>query len=184
MEDHTKRFFALIVIIMVMIPVGFTAIPVLFKKQLSTIQPAKIVFVDVERVFNESSLGKATQGDIQKQSEEKAAELRRLVAQLDDIKRQVDRLAKAGKITQAKALVPQYKRIEQQAIALQQSAGKDAASSSDKAFLAQLKTTLETIRQKEGYDVILPKTDTNPLAMDPKLDVTQTVLDGLNTSAK
>lgn len=146
---------------------------------------ASIAFVDVQKVFENSSRGKQQISAFQETLTQRSEEVKQQSQMVEGLRQEVEQLVQQGRRREAQQKVPQFEAEQKKLLAMQQQANQElqvTQAEVDKAFMGQLKTVLEKIRQEEHLDVIQAYDPSKTLSFDPTMDLTQKALIKYNES--
>ena len=142
----------------------------------------KVGYINLQRLVNESSMGKAAREDIQKIRNDREAELRAKLKEVNDLKNfvnnegaNIDPAVKRDKIQELNKAYKEYQRLVTDA--------RDEIANEDRELVAiilqKADAVLKEVAKKEKYTIILK--DPNAIGyLDPSVDITDNVLGELN----
>lgn len=146
---------------------------------------AKVAFVVLQRIANESADGKAASGKIQALQQKKAAELADKQKQLQGIQAKLEKeasvmsaTAQADLTKQAEKLNTDIQRFTQDA---QQELG-ELQQQLQQQFEARVTPVLEEVRKEKGLHFVFNAQESGLVAADPGLDITMDVIKKLDTA--
>jgi outer membrane protein len=146
---------------------------------------AKVAFVVLQRIANESGEGKAASSKIQALQQKKAAELAEKQKQLQAIQAKLEKeasvmssTAQADLTKQAEKLNTEIQRFTQDA---QQELG-ELQQQLQQAFEARVTPVLEEVRKEKGLHFVFNAQESGLVAADPGLDITADVIKKLDTA--
>jgi outer membrane protein len=146
---------------------------------------AKIAFVVLQRIANESAEGKAASARIQALQQKKAAELQDKQKQLPGIQAKLEtdatvmsQTAQADLAKQAEKLNTDIQRFTQDA---QQELG-ELQQQLQQQFEARVSPVLEEVRKEKGLHFIFNGPDSGLVAADPGLDISLDVIKKLDSA--
>jgi outer membrane protein len=148
---------------------------------------AKIAYVVLQRVANESGEGKASTAKIQALQQKKAAELNDKNKQLQTLQQ---RLEKEGSVMSATAQADVQKQIERIQVELQrftqdaQQEIQDLQNQLMQQFELRIQPILQQVGQEKGLHFIYNAPDSGIVWADPGLDVSNDVIKKLDAAAK
>lgn len=168
--------FVLVAFIIILYPI---LSPVLQKIQDGPHPPVSIGYVDVQKVFENSSRGKMQIAAFQEELGTRQQEVSALSNKVETMRKELQLLAQKGNKAALQQKLPQFQQAEKQLVAAQQAASQELQKTQadvDKAFMIQLKTVLDEVRAQEKLDVIQAYDANKVLSYDSALDVTQKAL--------
>jgi outer membrane protein len=146
---------------------------------------AKVAFVVLQRIANESAEGKAASAQIQGLQQKKAAELADKQKQLQGIQAKLEKeasvmsaTAQADLTKQAEKLNTEIQRFTQDA---QQELG-ELQQQLQQRFEARVTPVLEEVRKEKGLHFIFNAQESGLVAADPGLDITTDVIRKLDAA--
>lgn len=142
-------------------------------------EPIAIGFVDVQKVFERSELGKTKIAEFQSELDERKAEVEKLNNQVESLQQQIRQLAAKGNRAAAERKIPQLQAAQKKLMETQQQAAQtlqQAQSEVDKTFMEQLKTVVDQVRREEHLDIIESYDPKRVLSFETSRDVTEKVL--------
>jgi Skp family chaperone for outer membrane proteins len=142
-------------------------------------KPPTVGFVDVQKVFENSSRGKQHIAAFQEELNARSEEVNDLSAKVDSLRKEIEGLLQRGQHQAAERKVPQFQEAQQKLLAAQQKANEELQKTQaevDKAFMHQLKTVLDELRVQEQLDVIQAYDPNKTLSFNPGLDITDKTL--------
>jgi len=148
---------------------------------------AKIAYVVLQRVANESGEGKASTAKIQALQQKKAAELNDKNKQLQTLQQ---RLEKEGSVMSATAQADVQKQIERIQVELQrftqdaQQEIQDLQNQLMQQFEVRIQPILQQVGQEKGLHFIYNAPDSGIVWADPGLDVSNDVIKKLDAASK
>ena len=147
---------------------------------------AKIAFVVLQRIANESADGKAATAKIQGLQQKKANELTEKNKQLESIQA---KLAKEGSVMSATAQADLTKQAEKLNTDIQRFTQDAQAEIGElqeqlrQAFEARVQPVLEEVRREKGLHFVFNGPDSGLVAADPGLDISVDVIKKLDSAA-
>ena len=159
-------------------------IPVLAQ---DTSEGIKIAVIDMQRVILESSLGKAMQGRVQEYVRSKTGELQQ---EQQALQREQADLENQRSVLSAEAYTNRRNDLEQRALAFRQ---RSEAADREyqriyqeemKKFIAQAAPVIEIIGQENNFTLVFDRNDQGLLFFDRTLDITDMVLQRLDTATQ
>jgi outer membrane protein len=145
---------------------------------------AKVAFVVLQRIANESADGKAASAKIQALQQKKAAELAEKQKQLQAIQAKLEKegsvmssTAQADLSKQAEKLNTDIQRFTQDA---QQELG-ELQQQLQQSFEARVTPILEEVRKEKGLHFVFNAQESGLVAADPGLDITADVIKKLDS---
>jgi outer membrane protein len=148
---------------------------------------AKIAYVVLQRVANESADGKASTAKIQALQQKKAAELNDKNKQLQTLQQRIE---KEGSVMSATAQADVQKQIERLQTEVQrftqdaQQEIQDLQNQLMQAFEQRIQPILQQVGQEKGLHFIYNAPDSGIVWADPGLDVSADVIKKLDAAAK
>jgi outer membrane protein len=146
---------------------------------------AKVAFVVLQRIANESADGKAASAKIQALQQKKAAELAEKQKQLQAIQAKLEKeasvmssTAQADLSKQAEKLNTDIQRFTQDA---QQELG-ELQQQLQQSFEARVTPVLEEVRKEKGLHFVFNAQESGLVAADPGLDITLEVIKKLDSA--
>ena len=142
----------------------------------------KVGYINLQRLVNESDMGKAAKEDIQKLRSEREAMLREKLKEINDLRTLINKEGdsmgaseKTDKIQELNRAYKEYQRLVEDA--------KEDISNEDKELvsiiLEKADSVLKEVAKKQKYTIILK--DANAVGyLDPSVDITDDVLKELN----
>ena len=142
----------------------------------------KVGYINLQRLVNESDMGKAARSDIQKLRSEKEAVIRNKVQEINDLRELINKegntMDAAEKRDKEQALnraLKEYQRLVEDA--------REDISNEDKELVAiilqKADPVLKKVAEKQKYSIILKDPDAIGY-LDPSADITDDVLKELN----
>jgi outer membrane protein len=146
---------------------------------------AKVAFVVLQRIANESAEGKAASARIQGLQQKKAAELADKQKQLQGIQAKLEKEASVMSATaqadlnkQAEKLNTEIQRFTQDA----QQELQDLQQQLQQQFEARVSPVLEEVRKEKGLHFVFNGPDSGLVAADPGLDISADVIKKLDAA--
>lgn len=148
----------------------------------TTIAADKVGYINLQRLVNESKMGKAARNDIQKMRQGKQAELTKRLKEINELRdlinkegNNMDPRERKDKIEILQKAYKEYQRLVADA--------KEDLTREDRELVAiilqKADGVLKNVAKKNGYAIILK--DPNAVGyLDPKADITDLVLKELN----
>lgn len=148
----------------------------------ASVAAEKVGYINLQRLVNESKMGKAARGDIQKMRSGKQAELNKKLQEINQLRDlinkegdKMDPREKRDKIEILQRAYKEYQRLVADA--------KEDITREDRELvsiiLQKADGVLKKVAKKNGYSIILK--DPNAIGyLDPKADITDQVLKELN----
>ncbi len=136
-------------------------------------------FVDVQKVFENSSRGKQQTAAFQEELGLRSGEVKRLNEQVEALKSELQTLVDGGQKYVAQTKLPAFQKAQKELVEAQQQANLELRKSQaeiDKTFMGQLRPVLDALRKEEHLDVIMAIDPNKTLSFDPTLDLTQKAL--------
>jgi outer membrane protein len=140
---------------------------------------AKVAFVVLQRIANESAEGKAASAQIQALQQKKAAELADKQKQLQGIQAKLEKEASVLSSTAQADLAKQAERLNTEIQRFTQDAQQDLAelqAELQQQFEARVTPVLEEVRKEKGLLLVFNGPDSGLVAADPGLDISGDVI--------
>lgn len=154
---------------------------------LAQAAPPKIGYIDLQRTLNETKAGKAAKAKLDK---EKGKKQKDLDAKQDALKKDAEALEKQRVMLKADVVAQKEKAIQDRYVALQntflqfqQDLAKEEAKITRDIFQKAQKI-IESIAKRDGYTIILEKTESAVLYADPGIDITAEVNKRMDAGGK
>ena len=147
---------------------------------------AKIAFVVLQRIANESADGKAASGKIQALQQKKATELNEKNKQLQSIQAKLEKESTVMSSTAQADLQKQAERINTEIQRFTQDAQQEITDLQEQLrqqFEARVQPVLEEVRKEKGLHFIFNGPDSGLVAADPGLDISIEVIKKLDSKA-
>jgi outer membrane protein len=146
----------------------------------------KVGYINLQRLVNESKMGKAAKANIEKLRQKKQTEIDDQLKEIQNLKAIVEKNGslmgeknKAEKVEELQRMYKNYKRMV--ADAKEELANEDSKLVS--TILEKADGVLKEVAKKENYSIILKDPDAIGY-LDPKVDITDDVLRAFNKLAK
>jgi outer membrane protein len=146
----------------------------------------KVGYINLQRLVNESKMGKAAKANIEKMRQEKQAEIDSQLKEIQDLKALIEKNGalmgeenKAEKVEELQRMYKNYKRMV--ADAKEELASEDSKLVS--TILEKADGVLKQVAKKEKYSIILKDPDAIGY-LDPKVDITDAVIRSFNKLAR
>jgi outer membrane protein len=146
----------------------------------------KVGYINLQRLVNESKMGKAAKANIETLRQKKQTEIDNQLKEIQDLKAIVEKNGslmgennKAEKVEKLQRMYKNYKRMV--ADAKEELANEDSKLVS--TILEKADGVLKQVAKKEKYSIILKDPDAIGY-LDPKVDITDEVLRAFNKLAK
>ena len=146
---------------------------------------AKIAFVVLQRIANESAEGKAATAQIQALQQKKANELNEKNKQLQSIQAKLEKEAGVLSATAQADLAKQAERLNTEIQRFTQDAQQELGELQEQLrmqFEARVQPVLEEVRKEKGLHFIFNGPDSGLVAADPGLDISVDVIKKLDSS--
>lgn len=146
---------------------------------------AKVAFVVLQRIANESEEGKAASAKIQALQQKKAAELQEMNKQLQGIQAKLEKEASVMSATAQADLAKQAERQNTEIQRFTQDAQAELAELQQQLqqqFEARVTPVLEEVRKEKGLHFVFNAPDSGLVAADPGLDISADVIKKLDAS--
>jgi outer membrane protein len=140
---------------------------------------AKVAFVVLQRIANESAEGKAASAQIQGLQQKKAAELADKQKQLQGIQAKLEKEGTVMSATAQADLTKQAERINTEIQRFTQDAQQELAELQQQLqqqFESRVTPVLEEVRKEKGLLMIFNGPDSGLVAADPGLDISADVI--------
>lgn len=147
---------------------------------------AKVAFVVLQRIANESAEGKAASTRIQNLQQKKAAELTEKNKQLQGIQAKLEKEASVMSATAQADLARQAERLNTEIQRFTQDAQAELADLQQQLqsqFEARVTPVLEEVRKEKGLHFVFNAPDSGLVAADPGLDISADVIKKLDAAA-
>ncbi len=145
--------------------------------------PFTMGYVDLNRVFTTSDHGSKQYAALQKLIREQSAAVQEQSRKTEALRKEINQLLSQGNATAAQQKMSAYQQNEVALNTLQQKASaliQAAQSEVDRNFVGQLRLATDQVREEEGLTIINAIEPTKTLSYDPKLDITEKVLQKFN----
>jgi outer membrane protein len=146
---------------------------------------AKVAFVVLQRIANESAEGKTASGRIQALQQKKAAELAEKQKQLQGIQAKVEKEASVMSATAQADLAKQAEKLNTDIQRFTQDAQAELAELQQQLqqqFEARVTPVLEEVRKEKGLHFVFNAQESGLVAADPGLDITMDVIRKLDAA--
>lgn len=146
---------------------------------------AKVAFVVLQRIANESAEGKAASARIQALQQKKAAELADKQKQLQGIQAKLEKEASVMSATAQADLAKQAERINTEIQRFTQDAQAELGELQQQLqqqFEARVTPVLEEVRKEKGLHFVFNGPDSGLVAADPGLDISADVIKRLDAA--
>lgn len=140
---------------------------------------AKMAFVVLQRIANESADGKAASGKIQALQQQKAAELAEKQKQLQGIQAKLEKEASVMSATAQADLAKQAEKLNTEIQRFTQDAQQDLTELQQQLqqqFESRVTPVLEEVRKEKGLHFIFNAQESGLVAADSGLDITMDVI--------
>jgi outer membrane protein len=147
---------------------------------------AKVAFVVLQRIANESADGKAATARIQALQQKKAAELNEKNKQLQGIQQKLEKEASVMSTTAQADLTKQAEKLNTEIQRFTQDAQQEIQELQEQLrqqFEARVQPVLEEVRKEKGLHFIFNGPDSGLVAADPGLDISLDVIKRLDSKA-
>lgn len=153
----------------------------------ATLQAASIGYVDMQKVLEQSSQGKKVQEELRQEFEPKAQELGKTEAEIRQLQEALARdsaLMSADQVKKKEAEIKQrieaYQKIggalQQEVAKVQQQKGREVMAPAQKA--------VDTVAKEKKLSMVVERSLTGILYLDPGLDITEDVIKHMDAGAK
>ncbi len=146
---------------------------------------AKVAFVVLQRIANESADGKAASAQIQGLQQKKAAELADKQKQLQGIQAKLEKEGTVMSATAQADLTKQAERLNTEIQRFTQDAQQELAELQQQLqqqFEARVTPVLDEVRKEKGLLMIFNGPDSGLVAADPGLDISMDVIKKLDAA--
>ena len=146
---------------------------------------AKVAFVVLQRIANESAEGKAASARIQALQQKKAAELADKQKQLQGIQAKLEKEASVMSATAQADLAKQAERLTTEIQRFTQDAQAELGELQQQLqqqFEARVTPVLEEVRKEKGLHFVFNGPDSGLVAADPGLDISADVIKRLDAA--
>ena len=146
---------------------------------------AKVAFVVLQRIANESAEGKAATAQIQALQQKKAAELTEKNKQLQGIQAKLEKEASVMGATAQADLTKQAEKLTTEIQRFTQDAQQELTDLQEQLrvqFEARVQPVLEEVRKEKGLHFIFNGPDSGLVAADPGLDISGDVIKKLDAA--
>lgn len=146
---------------------------------------AKVAFVVLQRIANESAEGKAATAQIQALQQKKAQELNEKNKQLQGIQAKLEKEASVMSATAQADLAKQAERLNTEIQRFTQDAQQELTDLQEQLrvqFESRVQPVLEEVRQEKNLHFIFNGPDSGLVAADPGLDISGDVIKKLDAS--
>jgi outer membrane protein len=146
---------------------------------------AKVAFVVLQRIANESAEGKAASARIQGLQQKKAAELAEKQKQLQGIQAKLEKEATVMSATAQADLTKQAEKLNTDIQRFTQDAQQELAELQQQLqqqFEARVSPVLEEVRKEKGLHFVFNGPDSGLVAADPGLDISLDVIKKLDAA--
>lgn len=173
------------VILLVVIAIVYPLVVMFVIKPQNPLEAAPFTmgYVDLNRVFTTSDHGSKQYAALQKLIREQSASIQEQSRKTETLRKEINHLLSQGKAAAAQQKMSAYQQNEAALNALQQKATaliQAAQSEVDRNFITQLRMATDQVREEEQLTVIHAIEPTKTLSYEPKLDVTEKVLQKFN----
>ncbi|MFC1840056.1 OmpH family outer membrane protein [Thermodesulfobacteriota bacterium] len=155
---------------------------ILMTVSVSSYAADRVGYINLQRLVNESEMGKAAKNDLMKIRSEKQASLKAKLKALTDLKAEIDKkdsqMSQDEKREKTKTLNRLYKEYQRDV-----ADAKEEIANDDRELVARILKkadgALKKVAKKKKYAIILK--DPNAIGyLDPEVDITDAVLKELN----
>jgi outer membrane protein len=146
---------------------------------------AKVAFVVLQRIANESNEGKAASAKIKALQDKKAQELGEKTKQLQALQARLEKEASVMSATAQADLAKQIERTNTDIERFRQDAQQELAELQQQLqqqFEARVTPVLEEVRKEKGLHLVFNGPDSGLVAADPGLDITLDVIKKLDAA--
>lgn len=147
---------------------------------------AKVAYVVLQVIANESMEGKAATAQIQALQQKKAAELSEKQKQLQGIQAKLEKEASVMSTSAQADLARQAERLNTEIQRFTQDAQAEIADLQEQLrqkFEARVQPVLEEVRKEKGLHFVFNAPDSGLVAADPGLDISREVIKRLDATA-
>jgi outer membrane protein len=146
----------------------------------------KVGYINLQRLVNESKMGKSAKANIEKLRQEKQSEIDTQLKEIQELKSLIEKNGnlmgeknKAEKVEELQRMYKNYKRLVSDA--------KEELANEDSKLVATIlekaDSVLKQVAKQEKYSIILKDPDAIGY-LDPKVDITDAVIREFNKQAK
>jgi len=146
----------------------------------------KVGYINLQRLVNESSMGKTAKANIEKMRQRKQTEIDSQLKDIQDLKTRIEKNGalmgeerKTAEVEKLQRKLKTYKRMV--ADAKEELANEDSKLVS--TILEKADSVLKQVARKEKYTIILKDPDAIGY-LDPKVDITDLVIQAFNKQVK
>lgn len=147
---------------------------------------ARMAYVVLQRIANESAEGKAATAQIQALQQKKAAELNEKNKELQGIQAKLEKEASVMSTTAQADLTRQAERLNTEIQRLTQDAQQEIGDLQEQLrqkFEARVQPVLEEVRKEKGLHFVFNAPDSGLVAADPGLDISADVIKKLDATS-
>jgi len=149
--------------------------------------PASVGYVDMQKVLDESALGKKLQGELRKQFEPKAQELgreEREIMQLQETLKRDSALMSTSQLEKKESeLKSRIEAYQKKAAAAQQELAK-AQQAKAPELVGPARSAVESVARKQGLSMVMDPRASGLIYWDKAMDITQAVIKAMDAAAK
>ncbi|MFY9972647.1 MAG: OmpH family outer membrane protein [Chromatiaceae bacterium] len=153
----------------------------------ATLEAASLGYVDIQKVLEQSTLGKKVQEELRKEFEPRAQELGKTEAEIRQLQETLARdsaLMSADQVKKKEAEIKQrieaYQKaggaLQQEVAKVQQQKGREVMAPAQKA--------VDAVAKQNKLPMVVERSLTGILYLDPGLDITDDVIKHMDASAK
>jgi outer membrane protein len=153
----------------------------------ATLEAASLGYVDMQKVLEQSTLGKKVQEELRKEFEPRAQELGKTEAEIRQLQETLARdsaLMSADQVKKKEAEIKQrieaYQKaggaLQQEVAKVQQQKGREVMAPAQKA--------VDAVAKQNKLSMVVERSLTGILYLDPGLDITDDVIKHMDASAK
>jgi outer membrane protein len=153
----------------------------------ATLEAASLGYVDIQKVLEQSTLGKKVQEELRKEFEPRAQELGKTEAEIRQLQETLARdsaLMSADQVKKKEAEIKQrieaYQKaggaLQQEVAKVQQQKGREVMAPAQKA--------VDAVAKQNKLSMVVERSLTGILYLDPGLDITDDVIKHMDASAK
>ncbi len=149
-------------------------------------EPVKIGYVDIQRVIDESTLGQQANGKLRKDFERRAAELKNMNNELENVRKELDSKGSVMSAGRRRQLEEEFRR-DRRDFKRADRDNREEFNIKGKQLLVdilpKIVKAVQAIGKERGYTLILQNKPEILLYLADRVDVTSEVIARLNTEA-
>ncbi|MBF0118764.1 MAG: OmpH family outer membrane protein [Desulfobacterales bacterium] len=147
----------------------------------------KIAVIDFQTIFDVSEIGKAAKDDVNRQGEKMAAEVKKKRAELEEMKKQLERDSMVGNKTKLEEKARDFRIKVEDFKFMEQKYNDEFRKVNGEAvnrIQGEVMVIIQEIGKKEGYTLILEKRETGTLYLSNQIDITDRIIQLANEKFK